>query len=56
MKENKILYILYDEEVREIIISSYDKDKILIRAGQLCLTGDYTDELRVLELDLDEVE
>lgn len=56
MKENKIIYILFDWATEQTIISSYTKTKVLAKIGECVLCGDCVDNFKIVELDLNEVE
>ncbi len=56
MKENKIIYVLYDWATEERVISTYAKIKALAKIGELSLCGECVDNLKIVEINLNEVE
>lgn len=60
IKENnekkEILYILIDWANGDILLSSHDKRKIVMRVGEDNLAGVWTDSYQIIEINLDEVE
>lgn len=56
MKENKIIYVLYDFVTEQKIISTYAEIKALARIGELSLCGECVDNLQIIEINLNEVE
>lgn len=56
MKENKIIYVLYDWGTEQRIITTYAKIKALAKIGELALSGECVDDLKIIEIDLSEVE
>ncbi|MDU1409798.1 hypothetical protein [uncultured Finegoldia sp.] len=55
-EEKEILYILIDWSEENVLLSSYDKRKIVMRVGEDNLAGEWTDSYQIIEIDLDEVE
>lgn len=56
MKENKMLYILYDWVAEKTILSTYSEIKALAKIGECFLCGDCVDNFKIVEIDLNEVE
>lgn len=56
MKENKIIYVLYDWGTEQIIITTNAQIKALAKIGELVLRGGYVYDLKIIEIDLSEVE
>lgn len=56
MKENKVIFILYDWANENIELLSYNKTKILAKIGEYTLAGGITDNYKIIEINLDEVE
>lgn len=52
----KKLYILYDWSNEEKLRVSYSKDKILAKIGESAFDGEFIDNYKIIEIDLDEVE
>lgn len=55
-EEKEILYILIDWSEENVLLSSYDKRKIVMRVGEDNLAGEWTDSYQIIEINLDEVE
>lgn len=55
-EEKEILYILIDWADGDILLSTYDKRKIVMRVGEDNLAGGWTGSYQIIEINLDEVE
>lgn len=56
MKENKIIYILYDWSAGVILMSAYEKEKIFAKIGKLAYYEESIDDLHIIEVNIDKVE
>lgn len=56
MKENKVIFILYDWANENIKLLSYNKAKILAKIGEYTLAGGIIDNYKMIEINLDEVD
>lgn len=55
MKENKMLYVLYDWANEKTIISTYSIIKVLAKIGECLSYGDCVDNFKIVEINLNEV-
>lgn len=56
MKMTDKLYILYDWSLEKIITFSKRKEAVLAKIGEDVMLGEYVDNYKIIEIDLDEVQ